>query len=47
MRYQVQYRKNMFFTPVSGVTNGHDPGHIHFHDRGHVKEKAAYVMIKK
>jgi len=29
----------MFYAPVSRVTNRYDPGHIHFYDRGHVKEE--------
>jgi hypothetical protein len=46
MLYDEQYRKKAFYAPVSGVTNGYDPGHVHFHDWGHSKEKGAYVMMK-
>ncbi len=41
-----QYRKKTFYAVVSGVMKGCDPGNLRFHDRGHIKENGAYVMIE-
>jgi hypothetical protein len=44
--YVSQYRKKTIYVVVSSVTNGHALGHIHFRDRGHIKENRARVIIK-